>query len=612
MSQEVIEELAKVVIRFAGDSGDGMQLTGTQFTNTSALVGNNLATLPDFPAEIRAPQGTLAGVSGFQIQLGETEVYTPGDESDVLVAMNPAALKANLHTLRIGGTLVLNRDSLSDISLKKAGYSQSPLEDNSLKDYDLLVLPITEMNRDALKDIDGLDARSKDRCRNFFTLGLMYWMYSRPLENTENWIEQKFSKKPAIALANKTALHAGYNCGGNMESIGRFAIKSATITPGTYRNITGNEALTLGLLAASEKSDRQIILGSYPITPASDILHLLANAKEFGVVTFQAEDEIAAVCSAIGASYGGAIGVTSTSGPGLCLKAEAIGLAVKTELPLIVIDVQRSGPSTGMPTKTEQSDLLLATFGRNGDSPICILAPATPSDCFQMAFEAMRISLKYMTPVFILSDGYLANGAEPWLLPDLGALPRLENCLIDPDKHQDEAFLPYKRNENMARAWSIPGQAGFEHRLSGLETHTETGNISYLPENHQEMTRLRFAKIDKIADDIPPLEVEGDKDSDVLILGWGSTYGFIKSAREELSQEGVSVAQAHLRYLNPFPSNIAKTLSSYKHILIPENNAGQLSMLIRSKYLLNAHSLSKVAGQPFKVREIKEAVRKML
>lgn len=600
--QAVQKEIENVVIRFAGDSGDGMQLTGTQFTNTSALFGNSLATLPDFPAEIRAPQGTVAGVSGFQVKLGQTPVYTPGDDPDVLVAMNPAALKANIGTLPKGCTILVNTDAFTDGNITKAGYESNPLEDNSLEGYHIVKLALTTLTREALKDTN-LDTKAKDRSKNLFALGVMYWMYTRPLETTENWLNAKFAKKPEIAEANILALRGGYACGEATETIATFVIKPAEIKPGTYKNISGNEALALGLLAGGEKSGRKIVLGSYPITPATDILHYLAGYKNFDVITFQAEDEIAAVCSAIGASFGGSLAVTSTSGPGLNLKAEALGLAVKTELPLVVIDVQRAGPSTGLPTKTEQSDLNCAMFGRNGDSPICVLAPSSPSDCFDMAYEAVRIALKYMTPVILLSDGYIANGAEPWNLPQVSELPEITNNLITED--ETEGFAPYKRDANGVRQWAIPGVKGGEHRLTGLETD-ENGKISYVPENHHNMVMARQAKIDSIAQDIPALTVEGE--GDILLLGWGSTHGVIKASAEKLRAEGKKVAQAHLNYISPFPANIEEVLRSYKTVILPENNNGQLASILRGKYLIDIKQLNIINGQPFKVRDIVEFV----
>lgn len=604
-------EIDRVVIRFAGDSGDGMQVTGSQFTTTSGIAGNSLATFPDYPAEIRAPQGTVAGVSGYQIQFGEIDVYTPGDEPDVLVAMNPAALKANLLAVKKGGTIIVNQDAFTEIGLNKAGYTSNPLSDGSLSSYRIIEVQITKLTRLALEDIE-LDGRSKDRCKNFFSLGLMYWMYSRSLEATQKWIQEKFGKKPLVAEANLKALQAGYNYGITIDAAPSYIVKPAQIKPGLYRNVTGNEAVSLGFIIAAQKSDLQLFLGSYPITPASDILHELSKYKQFGVITFQAEDEIAAACSAIGAAYGGCLAITSTSGPGLDLKAEAIGLAVKTELPLVIIDVQRAGPSTGMPTKTEQADLMLAMFGRHGESPLCILAPSTPSDCCFMSYEAARIALEFMTPVILLTDAFLANGSEPWLIPDIEAWPKIKNKLINPQDYQDKVYMPYERDELGVRNWAIPGMAGLEHRLSGLEGQENTGNISSDPLNHQKMTEARLSKIKNIQKLIPPLEVFGPDSGDLLVLGWGGTYGTIRAAVEEAQKEGKSVAQAHLKYLNPFPANFEQILRSYKNVLIPEINDGQLSMLVRAEFLIDAKKLSKVQGQPFKVREIKEIIDRTL
>lgn len=602
----------RVVIRFAGDSGDGMQVTGSQFTTTSAILGNSLATFPDFPSEIRAPQGTLAGVSGFQIQFGEVDVYTAGDEPDVLVAMNPAALKVNANSVKRGGTIIVNQDAFTASGLEKAGYKTNPLEDDSLSSYRVIQVQVTKLTRLALEEMSELDGRSKDRCKNFFALGLMYWIYSRPMEATEKWVQEKFGNKPSVAEANLKALKAGYNYGITVEALPTFVVNAAPIKPGTYRNITGNQAVVLGLIAASQKSDRQLFLGSYPITPATDILHELAKYKEFGVLTFQAEDEIAAICSAIGASYGGSLAITTTSGPGMDLKAEAMGLAVKTELPLVIVDVQRAGPSTGMPTKTEQSDLLLAMFGRHGESPLCVVAPSTPADCYIMAFEACRLALEFMTPVILLTDGYIANGAEPWSIPDYKALPKIQTKLVKPEEHLDKAFLPYNRDANLVRPWAVPGMAGFEHRLSGLEGQLETGNISSDPMNHESMTDIRAQKIKNIQNAIPQLEVAGPKSGDLLVLGWGGTYGTLRAAVESAQKEGKSVAHAHLRYLNPFPANFEEVLRSYKQVLIPEINCGQLSLLVRAEYLVDAKKLNKVQGQPFKVSEIKEAINSLL
>jgi 2-oxoglutarate/2-oxoacid ferredoxin oxidoreductase subunit alpha len=612
LPEKEVLQIDRVVIRFAGDSGDGMQITGSQFTNTAAIVGNSLATFPDFPAEIRAPQGTLPGVSGFQIQFGESHVYTAGDEPDVLVAMNPAALKVNLNAVHRGGTIIVNEDAFTAVNLEKAGYKTNPLEDDSLSSFNLIKVQITKLTRLALEEITDLDGRAKDRCKNFFALGLMYWIYSKPLENTQKWLEEKFGNKPSIALSNIKALQAGYNYGITIEALPTYNIKAAQIKAGVYRNISGNQATVLGLIAASEKSNLPLFLGSYPITPATDILHELAKYKEFGIITFQAEDEIAAAVSSIGASYAGALAITTTSGPGVNLKAEAIGLAIKTELPLVIIDVQRAGPSTGMPTKTEQSDLLMAMFGRHGESPLCVLSPATPAECYNMAFEACRLALEFMTPVILLTDGYLANGAEPWLIPNSDELPNIKTNLIDISAEQDKPFSPYQRDERLVRKWAIPGMAGFEHRLSGLEGDFSTGAISSDALNHEKMTQVRAQKIQNIQNVIPELEVEGPSSGDLLVLGWGGTYGSLRAAAEQARNEGKSVANAHLRYLNPFPSNLEAVLKAYKKVLIPEINSGQLSVLIRSKYLIDAQSLNKMQGQPFKVREVKEAIDKLI
>lgn len=612
---EHVEELDHVVIRFAGDSGDGMQLTGSQFTTASAVAGNSLSTLPDFPSEIRAPQGTVAGVSGFQIQFGDIQIYTPGDEPDVLVAMNPAALKANINNIKKGGTVVVDEDSFNETGLEKAGYKENPLDDNSLSGFKVFRIPMTKLTRTALEELP-LDTKSKDRCRNFFALGLMFWMYSRPTEPTEEWINEKFANKPDVKEANLRALHAGMNCGTATQAIPSFIIKSAPIKPGTYKNIAGNEAAVFGLMAGAKKAGRKLFLGSYPITPASDILHLLAKYKNHDVVTFQAEDEIAAVCSSIGASFGGALAVTSTSGPGLALKAEALGLAVKTELPLVVVDVQRAGPSTGMPTKMEQSDLLCTMFGRSGDSPLCVIAANSPSHCFDMAFEACRIALEFMTPVILLTDGYLGNGSEPWLIPSLESLPNIKTKLLTQEevknKSPESKYLPYKRDEMNVRPWAVPGMKGFEHRLSGLEGLVDVGTISYDAVNHEKMVKLRQQKIKNIAKTIPQLEVHGAQSGELLILGWGSSFGSVRTAVDEILAEGKSVGHAHLNYINPFPENLEKVLKSYRQVLIPENNCGQLNMLIRSEFLIDTKSFAKPSGLPFKVREVKDAIRALI
>jgi 2-oxoglutarate ferredoxin oxidoreductase subunit alpha len=623
-----VREVDAITIRFAGDSGDGMQLAGTQFTNTSALVGNDIATFPDFPAEIRAPAGTLAGVSGFQVHFSSQEIHTPGDVLNALVAMNPAALKTNLRDLEPGGYLIVNTDSFAEQDLKKARYDVNPLEDGSLAGYRLIRVPVTKLNVEAVKEC-GLTPREQDRCKNFFALGLVYWMYERPLEPTLKWIRDKFGKNPAVLEANTRSLKAGYNYGETVELMPvQYKVAKAKITPGTYRKITGNEALALGLVAASQLSGKTLVYSGYPITPASSVLEQLADMKRYGVKTLQAEDEIAAVGVAIGASFGGAIGVTGTSGPGICLKSEAIGLAVMTELPLVILDVQRGGPSTGLPTKTEQADLLQAMFGRNGECPAAILAPQSPVDCFDIAIEAVRIATQFMCPVFVLSDGYLANGAEPWNLPDLATLPKLtvEHPTAsnltgwDGPGHQlsTEAgsdagkFLPYKRNELLARPWAVPGTPGLEHRIGGIEKQDITGNINYEPANHEHMVRTRAQKIENIAQTVGPLVVDGPDDAELLVIGWGGTYGSITTAVRRAQKKGLKVAQAHLRYLNPMPANTAEVLARFRKILVPELNAGQLCWLLRAKYLAPAEGLNKIQGKPFLVSELEAAIEQRL
>jgi 2-oxoglutarate/2-oxoacid ferredoxin oxidoreductase subunit alpha len=602
-------ELERVTIRFAGDSGDGMQLTGSQFTRTAAVFGNDISTLPDFPAEIRAPAGSLPGVSGFQISFSSSDIFTPGDAPDVLVAMNPAALKTNIGDLPPGGALIVNQDAFTQQNLNKAGYASNPLTDGSLKPFTVFEIPISTLNTRAL---EGLDMTSKqvDLTKNFFALGLMFWLYERSMDPTLRWIEQRFSAKPVIAEANTRALKAGYAFGETTEMFHTtYRVAPAKLAPGTYRNITGNEATALGFVTAARQANRELVYGSYPITPASDILHQLAGYKNFGVKTFQAEDEIAAIGAAIGASYGGALGLTASSGPGIALKSEAMNLAVMVELPLVVIDVQRAGPSTGMPTKTEQADLLMAMFGRNGDSFVPIVAPATPAECFDYAIEAVRLALKYMTPVMYMSDGFLANGAEPWRIPSVDELPD-----ISVENHTDRAtFQPYARDpETLARPWAVPGTPGLEHRIGGLEKADVTGIVSYDGENHNRMTMLRQAKVAGIADDIPELEVYGPASGDLLILGWGSTYGAIRSAVDRLQAEGWSVAHAHVRYLNPLPRNIEAVLRSYRRVLVPEVNLGQLSMLLRAKFLIDVVGYNRVRGKPFRIIEIKQAAEELL
>jgi 2-oxoglutarate ferredoxin oxidoreductase subunit alpha len=605
-----LEEVETVTIRFAGDSGDGMQLTGTQFTNTSAVVGNDISTLPDFPAEIRAPAGSLPGVSGFQLNFSSQDIKTPGDQPNVLVAMNPAALKVNLPDLEDGGTLIINTDGFTPENLKYANYASNPLEDGSLAGYRVHKLPVTTLNMNALKGNVTLSRKEIDRSKNFFALGVLYWLYDRPMENTLHWITSKFGKNPELAKANEIALRTGYNFADTTEVFTtHYTIKKAKITPGKYRKITGNEATAIGFVAASQLAGRPLFYGSYPITPASDILHELARHKSFGVKTFQAEDEIAAVCSAIGASFAGQIGLTGTSGPGVALKQEAIGLAVMTELPLVIINVQRGGPSTGLPTKTEQADLFQAVWGRNGECPAIVIAPSTPADCFHMAIEAVRLAFKYMSPVFYLSDGYLANGAEPWAIPEISELPKIEvKFATDPAN-----FMPYSRDpETLARPYAIPGTPGLEHRIGGIEKQHITGNVNYDPENHHLMVKLRQEKIDRAANDIPLVEVFGEKTGKVLVLGWGSTYGSISTAVEKLQGEGKSVSAAHLRYLNPFPKNLGEVLAGFETVIVPEMNLGQLCTMIRAKYLVDAVAFSKVKGRPFQIREIVRKVEEYL
>jgi 2-oxoglutarate ferredoxin oxidoreductase subunit alpha len=608
--QVQIEELETVTIRFAGDSGDGMQVTGSQFTSTSAIIGNDISTLPDFPAEIRAPAGSLPGVSGYQLNFSSRDIRTPGDEPDALVAMNPAALKVNIKDLQPGGILILNTDEFVEGNLKKAGYATNPIEDGSLSGYRLFKIPITSNTMKALEGVN-LPHKQLERCKNFYALGLVYWLYDRPMEQTIKWIGEKFSaKSPDIAEANRLALKAGFNYADTTEVFTvHYHVGKAQIKPGKYRNIMGNEATALGFITASQLAGRPLFYGSYPITPASDILHELSKHKNFGVKTFQAEDEIAAIGAAIGASFAGHIGLTGTSGPGVALKSEAIGLAVMTELPIVIIDVQRGGPSTGLPTKTEQADLLQAMFGRNSESPVAIVAPATPGDCFNMAIEAVRIATKYMVPTFYLSDGYLGNGSEPWEIPTIESLPDLEiKFRTDP-----EGFFPYLRDEKtLARPWAIPGTPGLEHRIGGIEKQHITGNVSYDPDNHELMCRLRAEKVQRIANDIPPLEIYGAPEGKVLVLGWGGTYGAITTAVEQLQQQGASVASAHLRYLNPFPKNLEDVLRRFEIVIIPELNLGQLSLLIRAKFLVDAVSFAKVKGKPFKVAELVNKIKEYL
>ncbi len=606
--EKTVEVLKSATIRFAGDSGDGMQIAGSRFTETSAFFGNDLSTFPDFPAEIRAPAGTLFGVSGFQVQFSSHDIYSPGDEPDVLVAMNPAALKVNVKDLKKHGTIIANEDAFIDKNLNLAGYESNPLEDGSLAGYKLIKVPITRATNNAVQDM-GLTAKESNRCKNFYALGITYWLYDRPLDNTMHWLEDKFSKTPVIAEANIRALKAGFYFGETAEIFTtRYKVAPAKLPKGIYRNITGNHAAALGILAASLKSGLPIFLGSYPITPASDILHDLSGYKNFGVKTFQAEDEIAAICSAIGAAFGGSLAITSTSGPGMALKQEAIGLAVMVELPLVIANIQRGGPSTGLPTKTEQADLFQAILGRNGECPVPVVAAATPSDCFQMMFEAARLATKYMTPVIFLSDGYLANGAEPWRIPHESELPIIEGDF----RKEKEGYQPYMRDEFLARPWVKPGTPGMEHRIGGLEKEHITGNVSYDPQNHEFMVNLRAQKVKNIENDIPLIEVDGDPEGELLVIGWGSTYGSITTARERLLAKGYNFSRVHLKYLNPFPRNLAEVLSKFKKVLIPELNLGQLRTIIRAEYLVDAIGLNKVQGLPFKASEIESKVIELL
>jgi 2-oxoglutarate/2-oxoacid ferredoxin oxidoreductase subunit alpha len=603
------EVLEQAVIRFAGDSGDGMQVAGGQFTNTVALYGNDIATFPDYPAEIRAPAGTLPGVSGFQLHFSSGEVHTPGDAVDVLIAMNPAALKVNIADLKANGILIVNSDSFEENDLRKAKLSVNPMEDHSLDKFRVFPVELQRLTRAALEHL-GLDAKSMDRCKNFFALGMCYWLYNRSMDPTVRWIEDKFKKKPLLVEANKLALKAGYSyCEATEAFQISYEIPPAQLSPGLYRNLSGNQALAMGFVTAAKKAGLKLFLGSYPITPASDILHELSQYKDFGVLTFQAEDEIAAITSAIGAAYSGALAITSTSGPGMALKTEALGLAVATELPLVVCDIQRGGPSTGLPTKTEQADLLQALFGRNSEAPIPVLAAATPGDCFWIAVEASRIAIKYMVPVIVLSDGYLANGAEPWRIPNLEEIPAIEvNFATNP-----EGFQPYKRNpDTLARPWAIPGTPGLEHRIGGLEKQDVTGNINYEPLNHENMVRIRAAKVEAIVQDIPNLLPNGDPEGDLLIVSWGSTYGAITQAVNGQRAKGRKIGHLHLRYLNPLPGNVGDILKRYRRVLVPELNMGQLLWILRAKFLVNAVGLNKIQGRPFKQSELDQKIQEIL
>jgi len=609
-----IEQLDRVIIRFAGDSGDGMQLTGDRFTQETASFGNDLSTLPNFPAEIRAPAGTLPGVSSFQLHFADHDIMTPGDSPDVLVAMNPAALKANIGDIPRGATVIVNTDEFTRRNLAKVRYEVDPTTDGTLDAFKVSSVPLTSMTVEALSSCD-ISKKDAQRAKNMFALGLLSWMYNRPTEGTTSFLKSKFSGKPDILDANLKAFQAGWNFGETTEDFAvSYEIKPARLPSGTYRNITGNLATAYGLIAGSTRSGLPLFLGSYPITPASDVLHELSKHKRFGVRTFQAEDEIAGVGAALGASFGGSLGVTTTSGPGMVLKQETVGLAVMTELPLLIVDVQRAGPSTGMPTKTEQTDLPMAMFGRNGESPVPIVAPQSPADCFDAALEATRIAVTYRTPVVLMSDGYLANGSEPWRLPDVNDLPTIEPGFATEPNGEDERYLPYKRDaETLARPWAVPGTPGLEHRLGGIEKHSETGDISYTPANHDLMVRTRQGKIDAIARDVAPVEVDDPTgDAEVLVLGWGGTYGAITAGVRRVRRSGAKVAQAHLRHINPFPENLGEVLKSYDRVVVPEINLGQLSMLLRSRFLVDVIGYNKVRGLPFKAEELADALREVI
>jgi 2-oxoglutarate ferredoxin oxidoreductase subunit alpha len=613
LTEDDVNNVSAVAIRFAGDSGDGMQVAGTRFTEASAIFGNDLATFPSFPAEIRAPAGTIPGVSSFQVQIADSDILTPGDHPDVLVAMNPAALKANIGDLAPAGTIVVNTDGFDERNLAKAGYEANPLTDGSLDAYRILEVPMEELTKEAVKDT-GLKGRGVLRCKNFFALGLMAWMFNRPQAPTLDWINKKFGNDEAVRAGNEKAFKAGYYLGETTEMFREtYAVKPAALPPGTYTNVTGNQSLAWGIIAAGQAASLPVFYASYPITPASDILHELSKHRNFGVRTYQAEDEIAAVGAAVGASFAGHLGVTGTSGPGVALKSETISLALMTELPLLIVNVQRGGPSTGLPTKTEQSDLMLAMYGRHGEAPLPIVSISSPSDAFETTVEAARIALKYMTPVLLMSDGYIATSAEPWLLPDVGDLPDISVSFTTQANGEDGVFLPYLRDEEtLARPWAIPGTPGLEHRLGGLEKEDGTGNVSYNPQNHEKMTILREEKIAGIAKDIPPIEITEDGDADLLVLGWGSSYGAITAGVRRVRKAGHKVAQVHLRHLNPYPPNLGEVLAGFDRILIPELNRGQLWRLIRAEYLIDAVSYPKVQGRPFKASEIESKIMEVL
>jgi len=608
---KIVEELNDVVIKFAGDSGDGMQLTGSQFSNTAAFVGNDLATFPDFPAEIRAPQGTVAGVSGFKIQIGNQQIYSPGDEADVLIAMNPAALKANMDWIKDRGIIIIDSDSFKAKDFEKAGYESSPLEDGSLQGYNLIEAPITKLTKDSVADFD-IENKSRTRSKNMFALGIVYWLFNRPLEITENFLEAKFKKLPEIAKANKAALKAGYNFALTVELLpSSYKVKAAKLPKGKYRSITGNEATAWGILAAAEKSDLKLFLGSYPITPASDILHELSKHKSFEVVTLQAEDEIAGICSAIGASFAGSLALTTTSGPGLALKGEAIGLAMMTELPLVIINVQRGGPSTGLPTKTEQSDLLQAVYGRNGESPVIVLAASTPSNCFDFAYEAAKLAVEHMTPVILLTDGFIANGAEPWRIKSMAEMSEISPALAGGDRGD---WNPYARDEKkLNRTWAIPGTKGFEHRIGGLEKQDVIGNVSYDPKNHEVMVKVRAEKVNRVANFIPELTVEGDEKADLLVVGWGGTYGGLHTATSAMIAKGASIAHAHFNYINPLPKNTADIFAKFKKIVVCELNNGQFVKLLRSELpQFDYLQYNKIQGLPFSKSQLMNEFEQLL
>ena len=606
--EKEVQSLSEVTVRFAGDSGDGMQLTGSQFSDTTALMGNDLSTLPDYPAEIRAPIGTVYGVSGFQLHFSSSDIHTPGDRPDVLVAMNPAAVKKNLSELKPGATIIVNTDAFDRKNLQLAKYETNPLEDDSYEGFEVFPVPIASLTAKALEG-SSLSPKEVSRCKNFFALGLMYWLFDRPLAQTLNWIQKKFSKTPEFVDANTKALTAGYNYGENTEIFNtRYSIEPAKLPKGTYRSISGNEATALGFLAASVKSGLPLFLGSYPITPATEILQYLSNYKNFGVKTVQAEDEIAGITSAIGASFAGNLAITTTSGPGLALKTEAIGLALMTELPLVIIDVQRGGPSTGLPTKTEQADLLQAIYGRNGEAPVAVLAASTPSDCFTMAMEASKLAIKYMSPVILLTDGYLANGSEPWKIPHVNELPEIPVKF----RTEKEGFAPYLRDENLSRPWATPGTPGLEHRIGGLEKANISGTVSYDPDNHDLMINLRAQKVKNMVNDIPDLTVDGDMEGELLVLGWGGTLGAIKEAVIKARQAGYNVSQAHLKYLNPLPKNTEYVLKGFKNVLLPEINLGQLAKILRSEFLIPIIQLNIMRGLPFRVSDIEDKIKEIL